>query len=352
MVSFVKRYIKRRRKNKSLSPSIQLIFLKRLHRLLKRGYSLTEALDVISWDSDMTPIVQIIQRSLYAGKYLDEALSKAHFHQLIIVYIYFVRMNGNLLTSLSKSIDMFEQRMKAVEQFKKVSRYPLFLMSIFIILLLLIRQFILPSYAEMFQYSSESTHMVEFTFFIFNFLFTLFIVLVVLFIASLMIWYMYKRKLSIEQQLRIISYIPIYRQYVQQQVSFYFATHVSLFLKTGMSMKDIIEHLKSQNELSIMQYYATLMMNHLSKGYHLNDLLRALPFIDPQLASIFQEHNHMKALKKDLATYADFVAENMEQKTMRFMMYIQPFTFSLLGLFIVIIYFSLLWPMFQLIDSI
>lgn len=352
MGSFVKKLMRKRNETKLLAPTVQLNFLKRLYRLLKRGYPLTEALDVISWDDNMKPIVQVIQQSLYAGEYFDEALSRANFHEMIVVYIYFVRINSDLLTSLDKSIDMFEQRMTALEKFKKVSRYPLFLLSIFILLLLLIKQFILPAYADMFQYHTESATTVQFTFFIFNLLFTLFLILIILFVTAGVIWHIYKKKLTIEKQLQTLSYIPIYRHYVRLQTSFYFATHVSLFLKTGMSMKSIIHHMESQNELPIIQYYANIMMDHLQKGYQLKDLLKSLSFIDPQLANIFQQHNNREALEKDLATYADFIAEHIEQKLMRAIMYIQPITFSLLGFFIVIIYFSLLWPMFQLIESI
>src|SRR5699024_8913608 len=249
---------------------------------------------------------------------------------------------GDLMTSLGKSIDMFEQRMNAFQKFKQISRYPIFLISIFILLLFLIKRFILPSYAEMFQFHTESASTVQLTFFLFNILFTILIVLIVIIIIGSILWYFNKHKVSIEKQLEIYHYLPIYRHYVRLQTSFYFATHVSLFLRTGMSMKNIIKHLESQNELPIIQYYASIMMQHLSRGYQLNELLQTLPFIDPQLATIFQQHNHIEALEKDLATYADFVAENIEKKMMQFIMFIQPVTFGLLGLFIIIIYFSLL----------
>jgi len=352
MVSLVKKYMKRRNEQKLLPASIQLLFLKRLHRLLTRGYSLLEALDVLAWDDEMARFIDKIKQALYSGHYLDEALTEANFHQMIVVYIYFVRVNGDLLTSLSKSIDMFEQRMKAFEKFKKISRYPLFLLMIFILLLFLIKQFILPAYVDMFQFHTESASTVQFTFTMFNSLFTLFIGVIIIFFIVYLFWNYWKEKIPIEKQLHLFSYIPIYRKYIAQQTSFYFATQVSLFLKTGMSMKQIIEHLQSQKELPIVQYYASIMMSHLEKGYYLDQLLANLPFIDSQLALIFQQHNHIEALEKDLATYADFISESLEQKTMQFITYIQPISFSFLGLFIIVVYFSLLWPMFQLIESI
>lgn len=352
MVSFAKKLMKKRFRKQSLPARMQLAFLKRLYRLLKRGYSLTEALEVISWDNRMGSTVEIISHALHAGKYIDEAFMKANFNQLIVVYIYFVRINGDLISSLEKSIEMFEQRITAFEKFKKVSRYPLFLISIFVLLTFLIKQFILPAYAEMFQFHTESARTVHVTFFTFNLLSTSFIVLLLLMIVGFIIWHINKRKLRIEKQLQVINYIPILRSYIRLKTSFYLATHVSLFLKTGMSLKDIIHQLKRQKELPVIQYYASIMERHLSRGYRLEDLLATLPFIDRQLVNIFQQQTDYESLEKDLATYADFVAEHMEENMMKSIMYIQPVTFSLLGIFIIIIYISLLWPMFQLIDSI
>lgn len=352
MVLLVKKLLKKRSNYIKFTPAEQLTFLKRLHRLLKRGYPLNEALQVISWDKRMKQPSTIIYDSLFSGKYLDEALSKAKFHKLIVMYVYFVRINGDLLSSLSKSIYMFEQRIISIQKFKRVSRYPLFLMVIFIFLLMLIKQFILPSYIEMFQMHANSVKTVEWTLFLFNFFFSALLFITITVIVLFIFWNYNKRNLPVEKQLQIYYYIPIYREYVRMQTSFYFATHVSLLLKTGMSIKNIIEHMEKQRELPIIRHYASIMMGHLSKGYYLDELLQTLPFIDPRLANIFQKHHNKEELEKDLATYADFIAENLEQKTKKIIMYIQPTTFAFLGIFIIIIYFSLLWPMFQLIESI
>src|SRR5699024_8661904 len=153
-----------------------------------------------------------------------------------VIYIYFVRINGDLITSLNKSITMFEQRIKAFEKFKKVSRYPVFLLVIFIALLFLIKHFILPSYMYMFQFHSESSKVVHYSFSLFNLLFTILITMLILISVISLLWHFNKQHLSIEKQLHLFSYIPVYRKYIEQQTSFYFATHVSLFLKAGMSM--------------------------------------------------------------------------------------------------------------------
>lgn len=349
---FKRSWLKIFEKRNEFSPTLQLTFLKRLYRLLKRGYSLNEALEVISWDKNLNNVVEIIRASLYAGDSLDQALVKANFHKLIVLYIYFVRINGDLLMSLNKSIHMFEQRLLSLQKFKRVSRYPFFLSLIFLFLLLIIRLFILPSYIEMFQYNVNTANTVNGMLYIFNLVITIILLFAIILSVFYFVWKFLQKKLSIEKQIQMYVSIPILRDYVRLQTSFYFATYVSLFLKTGLSIKQIIEHMEEQKEFPIIQYYASIMLRHLSKGYYLDSVLHSIPLIDQQLASLFQKHNHIDALQKDLATYADFVAEDLEQKTMRAILLIQPATFTLLGIFIIFVYISLLWPMFQLLDSI
>lgn len=351
MVSFVKNIFTKKLNNLQHEQK-QLQFLKRLHRLLDNGYPLVTALEVLRWDVQMELPVSIIHHSLKAGRHLDEAFSDAKFHQLIIVYLYFVRINGNLIASLQKSIAMFEQRMLSIQKFKQVIRYPIILFFIFILLLLFIKLSVLPSYLEMFQLGTESTHTVQLSIFLIDFVSTIILFGLGGLLLVVFFWSKLKDKLSLEKRLQIYGKVPVYRDFLRMQTTFYFATHLSMFLKTGMSIKNILEYMEKQEELPIIAYYAGIMQRHLMNGYYLNDLLRTLPMIDNQLAHVFQKNNNTDALEKDLATYADFIAENLEQKIMRFITLVQPIFFSVLGFFIIFIYVTLMWPMFQLIKTI
>src|SRR5690625_5107199 len=352
MASLVKMFINRQLNKSPLKDEDQLTFLKRLYRLIKNGYALNEALDIISWDERMYDVVTEIKSYLMNGSYLDHALRKVNFHPMTVMYIYFVRMHGDLLTGLEKSMTMFEQRMYTMKRFKRVSRYPLLLSFIFIILLSVIKIYILPAYIELFQFHAMSNRTVEWTMTTINILLTFLFISLFIIVVVVSFSYIKKQKLPIEKQLQIYMYVPVFRTYLQMRTSFYFATHVSLLLKTGMSIRQIIEHLCNQTELPVVQHYAQLLLQHLEKGYYVNELFHALPFIDEQLAIIFQKHHDHEALERDLATYADFIAELTEQKISKVMLYIQPITFTFVGVCIIWMYLSLLWPMFQLIDTI
>lgn len=352
MVSLRKKLMITRRNEQFPNEQTQLKFLKRLYRLLGDGYPLIKALEVIGWDTKMEQTVQIITQTLLEGKYIDEAFSAARFHKLILVYLYFVRINRDLESSLKRSITMFEQRLASIQKFRQVTRYPLILSFIFIVLLFFIKTSILPTYVEMFQSYSSNSKTVQLIIFIINSLLSGFFIVITISLITTLYWYFYRRKVPVEQQLKIYSKIPVLRDFIKMQTSFYFATHVSMFLQTGMSMNHLLKFMEEQNELPIISHYSSAMRKHLSNGYALNELLLSLPFIDSQLAILFQRNNEQNALGKDLHAYSDMVSENLELKIMRAIGFIQPVFLVFLGSFIVFIYLSLMWPMFQLINSV
>lgn len=352
MGSLRRKFSKIRHDDIQIEHHLQLMFLKRLYRLLSNGYSLIYALDVIAWDDRLKRIANTMKDALLQGKFIDEAFLALKFHKLIVVYLYFVRINGDLITSIEKVILLFEQRLRTLKKLKQVTRYPFMLFIVFFILLLFIKASVLPSYAEMFQSYANSTQTIYIIIYFVNFIIMLFIMIVLCSLLIVAFWKMYERNMSIEKRLTIYEKVPILNRFTKWQTSFYFATHVSVLLKTGMAMNDILKFMENQNELPIIAYYASLMRHHLQNGYFLDELLATLPFIDSQLTIVFQRSNEREHLEKDLSTYAEMIFENMEQKMISFITYIQPTILIVLGAFIIFIYLSLLMPMFQLINSV
>src|SRR5699024_583554 len=153
MVSFRKKFTK----DPKLKEGQQLVFLKRLSRLLSNGYSFIDALEAIKWDKNLSDTADVIIMELRNGRHTDESFRAAGFHASIISYLYFVRINGDILTSMDKCIEMFEHRMKSLGKFRQVIRYPAVLIGFFILLLFFLKFSVLPAFAEMFQSSDAST---------------------------------------------------------------------------------------------------------------------------------------------------------------------------------------------------
>jgi len=339
------------RKNK-LPKETQLRFLKRLHRLITNGYPLLEALETLKWDKQLLPTATQLTDSLKNGVTIDLAFEKAMFHHTITSYLYFIRANGDLQGSIEKCIEMFEQRTNYTKKFQQIARYPLILFIIFSVLLYFIKQSVLPSFAEMFQTSSSASSTILVSIFTIDLLITLVIIIGILVLLAIPLWHLLKQRISIEQQIKIFQSIPIYRSYVKTQTSYFFAVHFSSLLKTGMSFKEILHHMANQQKLPIITHYASLIREELSRGLHITYLLSQFTFLEEQLASIFQKNADVNALEKDLSVYGELLMEDIEEKLMKSITFLQPVFFIILATLIVFIYVTLMWPMFELINTI
>ncbi len=114
-----KRYWPPGANHKSPRKDLQLRFLHRLSRLLNNGYTMIGALEIIQWDHQLKAIASSVTTSLKSGSPLDEALEHVHFSPTITSYLYLVRNNGDLQSSLEKCITMYEQRLVYMKNFRK-----------------------------------------------------------------------------------------------------------------------------------------------------------------------------------------------------------------------------------------
>ncbi|GAB3791368.1 hypothetical protein GCM10028868_05370 [Virgibacillus kimchii] len=311
-----------------------------------------EALQVLKWDKQLVTPAEIISRALKDGQSIDTSFLQANFHHTIVGYLSFVKSNGDLEGSIQKCLTMFESRIKYRNKFLQTARYPLILLFIFLMLLYVIQLFVLPSFLDLFQSSSQASSSLLFSIFIIDFLFHAGLLIIILLLISLFGWRIFKDKLEIQTQIKVIQSIPVYRKMVKLQTSFHFATHFSTLLKTGMPYKDIIEHMADQKQLPILSHYSLLIKEELIKGIPIVSLLSQFSLLEKQLTGIFHHQQNSDALERDLSIYAELLTEEIERKTMKAITYIQPLFFAILAGFIMFIYITLMWPMFQLIQTI
>jgi len=150
----------------------------------------------------------------------------------------------------------------------------------------------------------------------------------------------------------MISALPVYRKITKLQTSFHFAIHFSTLLKTGMPYKDILDHMTEQKQLPVLSHYSLMIKKELTKGIPIASIISQFSLLEKQLTNIFQNTQNTGALEKDLTIFAELLTEEIERKTIKTITYIQPVFFSILAGFIMFIYITLMWPMFQLIQTI
>jgi competence protein ComGB len=335
-----------------LKPAIQLRFLQRLSRALSSGYSLNESLEVVKWDKSLSPIATDTIHILQDGNTLSIALEKLNFHPIIISFLSISQEYGDLENSIQKTVEIFDKRLEYSKKFSQVIRYPIVLIIVFSFLFFFIQHSVLPNLLTLMDQSTDRSFFLSMILNISSVLYYGFLLIVLLALAFRMSWQYLQSKIPIDYQLKLFQLIPIYRSYVTLNTSYLLATHVSSLLQTGISIKDVLAILMAQPKLNIISHYASRLTEGLNQGLHLSLLLHSFRFINPQLASIFQKNSNADTLEKDLAVYAIFLTDELHQKIMRTITYIQPIFFTLLGIVVILIYLSLMWPMYQIIETI
>src|SRR5699024_3362014 len=222
MVLYLKKLFKMSKK-KLLPPDIQLRFLKQLTRLLENGYSIIDALGVLKWDKQLIATADQMIESLKLGMSFDQAFEGAKFHHIITTYLYFVKDNGDILSSIKKCTEMFENSLKYKKKFQDMIQYPLILFFIFSILLHFINIIVLPSFLDIFQSNESASSMVYFSIRFIDYLVKIFIFFLLFFFVFYLIWLVNKWKVPIQTQIKLYRAIPVYRKFLTLQTSFQFA---------------------------------------------------------------------------------------------------------------------------------
>lgn len=336
----------------NLSEQHQLKFLKQLKRLLNNGYSLLDALDMFQWDRHLNVLAQRLIDHLKSGVPIDEAFTEEGFHHSVIALLYFTRIHGDLVDSLGKCITMLEQRLKAIRKFQQVIRYPLILLIFFIGLLLSIKQTVLPSFINLYQSQGNVSPVLNFSIKFINAFFISLLLVIIVVIGFTIFWFIYKRNITIHKLKRIYTNIPFVHHFMTLKTSYQFAVHLSSLLKTGLSPVKVLEIIANQKEVPIVAHTAKLAIEKLLRGFSLSESIESLPLIDEQFSYILRKNPNMETLEADLNMYVEMSQEYIHDRMMKFISLIQPVFLIIIASFIIFLYISLMWPMFQLIQTI
>ena len=351
MVSLLKKKMLNKKHHK-LSEIEQNYFLERLYRFLSYGYPLLESLAKMEWDPNLKPIARKFTISLKQGIPIEETFAKLNFHPTIVTYMSFVKVNNDLVQTIEKCQEMYAYRIKNVAKIKQTIKYPFILFVFFFIILIIIKQFVLPSFTNFFLMDSDSAKSVVYSIMIIDVLSSVFIIITIVLIILGFVFKKVQKKLEIEQLLRIYQKIPLFRSLLKLQTSYYFSLQMSMFLKTGISLKVILKHLSTQKENLIINHYSKLMIKQLSNGENLSHLIMNLSFLELNIAQIFDANIDSQLLERDLSVYSEQINEQIKMKTDIFISRVQPVFFVVIALFIVFIYATLMWPMIQLMQTI
>lgn len=340
------------RHDHSLSLNEQSLLLKRLNRLLGQHYPLLDALRTLQWNPKWNQTSKRIITGLKEGTSFDHVLGDLDFDPKIVSFLYFSMLHGNIREAIQQSTQIIDQQLAVSKKFKQVMRYPIVLFTIFVILLYFVQTTVYPSFLQLFSTSVYSSNVTIIGTLLIDFLFKSFFITTIVLIMCLIMWLIVRNRLTTEVKILFFTKLPLLSHYLRANFTFLFVIHLSSLLQAGLTLKESINILRSQNKVPILAFYSSYLMTELEIGTAISTVLPHCHLLEPELTDIFESNTSQDFLIKDLKMYADFLLNSIQNRMKKILNLIQPIFFMIIAISIIFLYLSLLIPMFQLIQTI
>ena len=329
-------------------------FLTRLGEMLENGFSISEAIEFYSrLDSRSRLVTENIVEELHNGVPIHEILFHEHFDHNACIQIFFADKHGYMSEALKGAGEYLRKKANDRKTVMKLLQYPLILITILFFVMALLKNLLLPQFNNLYQSmgynSSRNIHvLIDFIKYTpkYLLLFTLFI-LVCLFITHL-----YFRNKSPIDKADWLSRIPIFQFYYKLYISQFLAREWSFLLKSGFSINEVLRYMMNQSFRPLLRDTAEAVMNRLKLGEPFSVILSDFRYIEKEFTMVVKHGEKNGRLDHELLYYSQFSFVRMEEKIQKIFRGLQPAIFIVIGLMIVAVYISILYPMFQMIDAV
>lgn len=324
---------------------LQQKFLTRICQLLQNGFSMAEALQIMQTLFKPSAIAPMINACIQ-GQPFATTLEASHFETRII---YLIRCNeeaGALLQGLQKAADYSDFHLKNRSELSKKIRYPLFLFILMIIILVAIFTIFMPkieSFYESFQLSNSGSLLP----FIIALISGTFITLAIigLFIFSLLHLKYPRFQMTVKTYL---FKLPLIRSLLQQIFSYYFSSQWLIFLNCGLSLKDSLTMMIQFETIPFIRLIITDLKSQFEAGQNLSDTLKHSPYFTPYFKLTMAHALMLGSLTKELNYYNKSEFKVLTTLLNSSFKIIQFIFLILIGIIIILVYLSILQPVFDM----
>ena len=306
------------------------------NNLFESGFNLTEIVSFLRRSQLLSDIyVERMQESLLNGASLSIMMTDLGFSDSIVTQIALADTHGNSQKSLLK-IESYLSSMSVVrKKLIEVATYPLILLLFLILIMLGLKNYLLPQLENQSVATQIITHFP--TIFLISFL-----LIVVLLIGVLF----YARNLSQINLYSRISRIPFVGSYVKLYLTAYYAREWGNLIGQGIELMEIVEIMQKQKSL-LFQEIGKDMKEALLLGQAFHQKVLGYPFFLREL-SLMIEYGEVKSkLGRELDIYAEETWQTFFGKLTQATQLIQPLVFIFVALVIILIYVAMLLPMYQ-----
>ncbi|MCO4609175.1 competence protein ComGB [Streptococcus infantarius subsp. infantarius] len=279
--------------------------------------------------------VDSMQESLLSGASLADMMAKLGFSDTIVTQIALADVHGNCQQSLLK-IDGYLASMSVVrKKLIEVATYPLILLSFLILIMLGLKNYLLPQLENQNFATQIISHFPM-----------IFLGSFALLALEILLGVLYAKRLSPIYLYSQLSRLPIFGRYVRFYLTAYYAREWGNLIGQGIELMEIVELMQRQKS-RLFQEIGKDMQEALLSGQSFHQKVLDYPFFLSEL-SLMIEYGEVKSkLGRELDIYAEETWQNFFSQLTQATQLIQPLVFVFVALIIVLIYVAMLLPMYQ-----
>jgi type II secretory pathway component PulF len=292
----------------------------------------------------------MMQMECANGSAFADTLEKLQFDSHIV---YIVRASENhqaLLRGLQSALRFSQNYLNNRKEFTKKLRYPLFLFAIIILVIFVIFLFFIPKLGEFYAtFGVEGNHLA-----ITVIITTLGMVLAGFssVFVSILLFLKYDNEKFQKWCRKWIFQVPGLRKLSTRLFSYYFATQIELFITCGLSLKESIVTIREFETTPLAKIIINEMEQRIEGGESVEEIIKEHNCFTPYFRLIVSHAAQIGKLDDHLASFIKAELTILNNGVSYFIKIFQGTFLALVGGLIVLLYISILQPVFELIEII
>ncbi|UXU48713.1 competence type IV pilus assembly protein ComGB [Staphylococcus arlettae] len=348
----MKKWYKNTFNQKKLSDKDKISLIGRLHDLLTHGFTISEAFHFIIKQYNIPEQYKAELLAYIAeGATCNQLLSQLKYPKPTIMLVLFTEKFSDLNECLPHIQDYLKRNYEVKLYLLKALQYPVILCSIFFLMLTILNHTVIPEFETLFATMdvtrSPFQHLLTYSIMVLPKFISIFFISIFL---ILIIMRKIIQRLPINKQIRLLSKLPIFHHYYRLYKTYQFASEFALFYKHGVTLHHIVNLYQQQEDL-YLNYLASVIAIHTTKGDKLDQILSRVPCIETELITFIQQGERSGKLGIELQLYSTIIIDKIQNRFQQQIRFIQPTIFLILAILIVALYAVIMLPMFDLMQT-
>ncbi|PYZ98610.1 hypothetical protein CR205_08520 [Alteribacter lacisalsi] len=323
-------------------------WFKQIASLTGEGYPLREALDILRryYTGATANMIDSLIVSLRQGHSFSVSLLRFGFPKEVSNYLNIMEKHGDFHAGLHTAAELCSTRHQIREEAGKVLRYPVLMFVCLLVLVTLVLHTIIPQFYQFFSQTGAELP------FISRMLFSLLTIInlpaSVIALLVLLLTIKAAKHAPLKVKLYLITGTPLIQSYARMIFTYFFVCQIAPMLNNGLSMNDSLQMIRRDSMFAVFQQEAAILHQGMQQGISLSEMITERPVFDPQLSTIVALGEERGCTAEELSRYSRFLKERITYRIGQLLFRLQPILYAVIGILLLIVFVSLMMPVFQL----